>query len=58
MNKKNTWYYKNTATKEITTDREIKNNWVNSGIDVEFIRFSIVGNGFRTFIVEEGKKQG
>lgn len=57
MVEKNIWYYKNMASGEITENKEIKNNWVKSGVDVEYIRFSDVYNDFIVFIIEEGKSK-
>ena len=57
MNVKNTWYYKNVISGEITTNKEVKNNWVKSGSDVEYIRFSDVYNDFIVFMVEEAKSK-
>ena len=56
MTAKNTWYYKNSISGEVTADKNTKNNWVNAGFDVEYYRFSEVFNDFIIFLIEEGKK--
>lgn len=57
MTAKNTWYYRNTITGEITENKATKNNWVKSGADVEFYRFSEVFNDFVVLMIEEGKSK-
>ena len=57
MKDKKIWYYKNTCSGKITENKEIKNNWVKSGVDVEYIRFSDVYNDFIVFMIEEGKSK-
>lgn len=57
MTAKNTWYYRNIITGKITENKEIKNNWVKSGADVEYIRFSNAYNDFIVFMIEEGKSK-
>lgn len=57
MTAKNIWYYKNSISGEVTADKNIKNNWVNAGFDVEYYRFSEVFNDFIIFLIEEGKNK-
>lgn len=57
MKDKKIWHYKNMVSGEITTNKETKNNWVKSGADVEYIRFSDVYNDFIVFMIEEGKSK-
>lgn len=56
MTNKNCWYYKNLSTGEISTDKEVKNEWCNNGFDVAFYRWSDIFEDFIDFMIQEGRK--
>ena len=53
MTDKNTTYYRNVNSGEITTSKEIKNTWINEGSNVEYIRYSKVFNEFIVWLIQE-----
>ena len=57
MNDKSKIYFVNVDTKEISTDKRIKNKWVKNGHDVEFHRWSNYFEKFYCCIIEEGEKK-
>jgi hypothetical protein len=57
MNDKSKTYFVNVDTKETTTDKETKNNWIKNGHDVEFYRWSNCFEEFMCSITQEGEKK-
>lgn len=53
MTDKNTTYYRNVNSGEITTSKETKNTWINEGSNVEYIRYSKVFNEFIVWLIQE-----
>lgn len=46
-------YFENEDTKEITTSKELKNDWVKNGHNVNFYRWSNFFEEFICFITQE-----
>lgn len=53
MQDKSLTYFENEDTKEITTSKELKNNWVKNGHNVNFYRWSNFFEEFICFITQE-----